>query len=113
MHRDEEFAEKILAGECEKIWDLKQGRFLLNPLGKYEEPGLLAEDVETKKKEFCRQAEEFAKYPKLYKVFREMDMPLVPVLYKMEKTGIKIDREYFQKLKEEFSENSRDKRKSS
>ena len=34
----------------------------------------------------------------------EFDLPLIPVLYKMEKTGIKIDPAHFAKLKKDFEQ---------
>lgn len=48
------------------------------------------------------QKTEFAKRTELYIVYREFDLPLIPVLYKMEKRGMLIDREYFARLKVEF-----------
>ena len=39
---------------------------------------------------------------RLYKVFNELDMPLVPVLFKMEQKGMLISRPYFEGLREEF-----------
>ncbi len=99
MHEDEEFAERILSGE--KFWDLSQGRFLLNPLGRDEKISLFEQDVKT---EFERQVKEFSKLPKLYDVFCNLDLPLIPVLYKMEKKGMKISRAYFSELKIEFEE---------
>ena len=99
MHEDADFAEKILNGA--KFWDLSQGRFLLNPLGRDEKISLLEQDVKT---EFERQVKEFSKLPKLYDVFCNLDLPLIPVLYKMEKKGMKISRAYFSELKTEFEE---------
>ncbi len=37
------------------------------------------------------------------KIKAEFDIPLIPVLYKMEKEGMRIDREYFSRLKEEYA----------
>lgn len=93
MHEDEKIAERILGGE--KFWDLGQGAFLLDPLARDIEKG-------DEKTEFLRQKYEFEQRPKLYKLFVQFDLALIPVLYKMEKKGIGIDREYFEKLKEEY-----------
>ena len=99
MHEDGKIAEKILGGE--KFWDLGQGRFLLEPLvRKNGQVGLEAGDVLGK--EYARQMMEYEKLPRLKWVADNLDTPLVPVLYKMEKKGVKIDIEKFATLKEEF-----------
>lgn len=99
MHDDEQVAEAVFAGE--KFWDLGQAEFLLNPLQR-EQPRLeLPEEV------LKRQKGELEKLPKLYRVYREFDLPLVPVLYKMEKKGMLIDREYFSRLEKEYSQEVR------
>ena len=95
MHGDEKIAERILGGE--KFWDLSQAAFLLNPLVR-EEPMLVVPD-----EEYQRQFAEFQKYPKLYKVLTEFDLPLIPILYRMEKVGMLIDREYFANLEKEYT----------
>ena len=102
MHRDEKVAEKILKGA--KFYDLGQGRFLLNPLERKteEQASLFTDDPEEMRVEYNRQKREYEKNPKLYKVLMELDFPLVPVLYKIEKRGMKIDREYFEELKVEY-----------
>ena len=99
MHSDEKFAEDILSGK--KFWDLSQARFLLNPLSRDEKISLFEQD---KKAEFSRQVEEFTKTPELFKIFTEFDLPLIPVLFSMEKKGMKISRKFFADLKIEFEE---------
>ena len=96
MHNDLGVAGEIL-GEEKKFWDLGQAGFLLNPLVR-EEPRL-----EVLGEEYQKQFAEFQKYPKLYQVYTELDLPLIPVLYKMEKKGMLIDRGYFEKLQTEYS----------
>lgn len=96
MHENSEVAEQILAGK--KFWDLGQGAFLLNPLRRID-----LNEMQDLKTEYWRQKTEFEKQPKLFKVFNEFDLPLIPVLYQMEKKGILIDREYFAELKQEFN----------
>lgn len=103
MHRDKAVAKKILEGA--EYYDLGQGRFLLNPLERKTEDAngmLFSDDPEEMKREYNRQKREFAKYPKLWKVFNEFDMPLMPVLYKIEEKGMKIDAKYFEKLRVEY-----------
>ena len=108
MHEDLEFAGKVLAGS--EFWDLNQGKFLLNPLERVvrdERQTMLSfgetpEEKAEKAAEFVRQEEEFQKLPKVYKIFKDYDLPLIPVLFKMEKQGIKLSREYFRELKAEY-----------
>ncbi|MBR2695368.1 DNA polymerase I [Candidatus Saccharibacteria bacterium] len=102
MHRNEEVAKKILAGA--KFYDLGQGKFLLNPLERKDESqaSLFSDDPDEMKREYNRQKREFADKPELYKVLRELDLPMIPVLYKVEKRGMKIDRKYFEDLRVEY-----------
>lgn len=108
MHQSPEVAEKILKGE--EFWDLDQGKFLLNPLERVssasQQMALQFEDTEEEKakkiEEYARQKDEFEKLTKVYEIFRDYDLPLIPILYKMEKRGIKISREYFRELKAEY-----------
>lgn len=89
MHSNKEIADKILKGAS--FWDLNQAEFLLNPLSR--EKGTMSYEDELK---------EFQKYPKLYSIYRDFDLPLIPVLYQMEEKGMLIDREYFKKLHLEY-----------
>ncbi len=95
MHADKKVAREILGGK--KYWDLVQAEFLLNPLAR--------EQVKSGDKivTYRQQISEFKKLPKLYEVLTELDLPLIPVLYKMERKGMLIDREYFAKLEKEYS----------
>ncbi len=94
MHKNTQVAEQVLGGG--KFWDLGQGQFLLDPLARNTEYG----DEET---EYQRQKAEFERLPDLYKIFTQFDLPLIPVLYQMEKVGMLIDRNYFNDLKKEFT----------
>ena len=103
MHRDERVAAQILAGA--KFWDLNQGAFLLDPLARKEEKSqaeLVFEDEAEKRAEYARQREEFAKRGELYKIFVQFDLPLIPVLYKMEKKGMLVNRGHFDELNKLF-----------
>ncbi|MBQ3274953.1 hypothetical protein IJH46_00830 [Candidatus Saccharibacteria bacterium] len=103
MHRNEIVARKILKGA--KFYDLGQGRFLLNPLARKTDDNnetLFADDPEEMRQEYFRQQEEFKKLPKLKRVFTQLDMPLIPILYKIEKKGMKIDFEHFKKLEKDY-----------
>ncbi len=95
MHSDFKIAQEILGGKS--FWDLGQAAFLLNPLAR-EEPHLTIPEDE------CQfQIAEFQKYPKLYYIYTEFDLPLIPILYKMEKTGMLIDRSYFKDLQAQYT----------
>ena len=96
MHSDGKTAEAILSGET--FWDLSQAAFLINPLER-EQPQLVVPE-----EEYERQIKELAKTPKLSQVLTKLDLPLIPVLYKMEKHGMLIDRNYFEELQKEYTE---------
>ena len=93
MHEDSAVATKILMGS--PFWDLSQGAFLLDPL---------AREIEQKDEKiaYFTQKNALEQGSKLNKIFVQFDMPLIPVLYKMEKKGMLIDREYFENLKTEY-----------
>ena len=95
MHNNKEIAKEILGGKS--FWDLGQAAFLLNPLAR-EVPQLVVPAEEHQK-----QLAEFKKYPKLYNIYTQFDLPLIPVLYKMENQGMLIDRAYFTKLQTEYT----------
>ena len=95
MHNNKDIAEKILSGA--KFWDLGQAAFLLNPLAR-EEPRLSVPE-----EEYQNQLKEFEQYPRLYNIYTDFDLPLIPILYQMEEEGMLIDRDYFKKLQLEFT----------
>ena len=118
MHLSDELAEVILAGD-RKIWDLEQADFLINPLKRTEntynnQAMLLLENpcerilagkyTEAEQAEYAEQMKILSKMPKLYQILSDYDLPLIPVLYEMEKAGVLIDRDYFKDLKKEFTE---------
>jgi len=116
MHDSECLAKAVMSGE-RKIWDLKQAGFLLNPLKRIEEEekqiGLELDDVckriirgeylESERLEYATQMSEMSKQPRLLRILLEFDLPLIPILFKMEKKGILIDKKYFEELKTEFT----------
>lgn len=98
MHEDSGLAEEIIRGK--KYYDLTQARFLLDlPLhsGIFD---YASGDI--KKKEYLTQQRLFAEKPKVKKVYEELDLPLIPVLFKMERKGMQISREKFAKLEKEM-----------
>ena len=107
MHENAEFRERVF--QAKRLWDLDQADFLLNPLRRIgvEEVGTMEEALtgvysEATLNKFSEQYSAFSKDEKLNTIFTDFDMPVVPILYKMEATGILLDREYFEGLKTEF-----------
>lgn len=94
MHKNATVAEDVLNGKA--FWDLGQGAFLLNPLARTVERG-------DEQLAYMRQKEQFEERPRLYEIFQKFDLPLIPVLYKMEAYGMLVDVDYFARLREEFS----------
>ena len=95
MHHNKDIAKQILHGTS--FWDLDQAAFLLDPLSR-DHPRLVVPTEEQH-----HQLAAFEHYPNLYRVYTEFDLPLIPVLYKMEEKGMLIDRTYFNHLNSEFS----------
>ena len=95
MHSNDKITAEILSGK--PFWDLSQAAFLLNPLSR-EQPTLSIPE-----EEYQKQKAELEKYPRLYNIYTDFDLPLIPVLYKMERKGMLIDRTYFSNLRAEYS----------
>ncbi len=95
MHNNETIAKEILEGK--NFWDLGQAAFLLDPLSR-ERPTLVVLE-----EEYQKQTAELKNYSRLFDVLVNFDLPLIPVLYRMEKKGMLINRAYFKKLNQEFT----------
>ena len=101
MHADEKTAEKILNGA--KFWDVSQAEFLIDPLKRKEAEAQVEFSFnENLEEDYKLEKAKFSENPKLEEIYLNYDLPMIPVLYKMERTGVKIDKEHFAKLKEEF-----------
>ena len=98
MHHDQKIADEILSGK--PFWDLSQAEFLINPLERGQSDLYDPMDFQYAYK---TQRAKLAKTPKLLNVLESFDLPLIPVLYKMEEKGMFIDREYFTKLNQEYT----------
>ncbi len=96
MHSNKSVAEEILSGK-KSFWDLSQAAFLINPLER-EAPQLVVPE-----EEYQKQIRELTKTPRLYEILTKFDLPLIPVLYKMEQKGMLIDKAYFANLCEEYA----------
>jgi DNA-directed DNA polymerase len=107
MHENAEFRERVF--QAKQLWDLDQADFLLNPLRRTGVEGVGAAEealsgryTEATLNKFSEQYLALSKDEKLNTIFTELDMPVVPILYKMEAAGILLDQEYFKGLKTEF-----------
>lgn len=101
MHDNSELAQDILNGR--PYWDLGQVDFLLDPLARKTDQLELV-DTSDVKNDYIAQRRQLAAVPKLGTIATDFDLPLIPVLYKMESTGIAIDKNRFTELSKEFSE---------
>jgi len=100
MHDNPELAREIESGR--PYWDLGQIDFLLDPLARKTEQLELVPTTDLKD-DYIRQKRQLAAMPELTKIAEDFDLPLIPVLYKMEETGVKIDKTRFDALNVEFS----------
>lgn len=100
MRADKALAKEILNGR--EYWDLGQVDFLFNPLEK-KQSQLSLIDLPDNKEEYIKQRKQLAAMPKLEQIVTKFDLPLIPVLYKMEEEGLKIDPDRFEALRIEFS----------
>lgn len=100
MHDNTELAKEILNGR--PYWDLGQIDFLFDPLARRNNQLELV-DVSDPKSEYISQQRQLAVVPELKNVAENFDLPLIPVLYKMEHTGVAIDPGRFEALSSEFS----------
>jgi DNA polymerase-1 len=82
----------------EKVFDIDQARFLLDPLGRQLWNNASVQES------YEEVAKELKTQPKLQDLAERFDFPLITVLYKMEKRGIKIDKPFFAKMSRELTE---------
>ena len=101
MHDNPELAKEIENGR--PYWDLGQIDFLLDPLARKADQLELVPTTDLKD-DYVRQKRQLAAMPELTKIAEDFDLPLIPVLYEMEKTGVKIDQSRFDALNKEFSD---------
>ena len=99
MHDDTKLADEIINGR--PYWDLGQVDFLLDPLARKTEQLELV--ISDEKADYVKQRQQLAAVPELERIATEFDLPLIPVLFKMEREGIKIDKSRFDALAKEFS----------
>lgn len=101
-----------------QIYDISQMEFLLNPLIRDKSlSGILSAhgdfDFDEKNPQqrlkamkiiFESQQKRLETLPKIRQIAEEFDFPLATILFKMERAGVKIDREFFEKTSQEFGE---------
>ena len=100
MHSNEKVKDSILK-DGKAFWDLSQAEFLLNPLDRGQSDLYDPMDFRTA---YRVQERELSKLPRLYNIYKDFDLPLIPILYKMEERGMLIDRSYFKKLQSEYEQ---------
>ncbi|MBQ1344639.1 hypothetical protein IIY59_02855 [Candidatus Saccharibacteria bacterium] len=101
MHTDKKLAQTIVDKKT-TFWDIGQADFILDPLNAKKHQLSLLEDVNLKDI-YQEQQIKLQNNPKLKNIIEKFDLPLIPVLYKMEEQGIKINSEKFAVLQEEFT----------
>ncbi|MBR3164195.1 DNA polymerase I [Candidatus Saccharibacteria bacterium] len=101
MHDDKKLAAAILQGKT-PFWDLGQVAFLLDPLA-HKRAQLDLSSLEDPKTTYQNQQAALSALPKLKHIATDLDFPLIPVLYKMERQGVQIDPARFKALEVEFS----------
>jgi DNA polymerase-1 len=80
-----------------EVFDITQARFLLDPLGRRMWSSASLQEA------YNEASAELSKQPSLQNVAKQFDFPLIPVLYKMEKRGIKLDKPFFAEMSQQFN----------
>ena len=90
-----------------KIWDFKTAYYMLHPDAGEKKIQNIISEIKTPEllNEFSANLEgEILSYENLHNVMTEIDLPLVPVLNKMEERGVKLDHEKFLGVQNELEE---------
>ena len=101
-------------GEKSDFYDISQMEFLLNPLMRDKSlSGIFGENLDENNPAerlgamiaiFERQQKQLENLPKIRQIAEELDFPLTKVLFRMEKAGVQIDREFFARESQDFGE---------
>ena len=97
-----------------EIYDVSQMEFLLNALIRDKSlSGIFGENLDENDPKvrisamiaiFERQQKQLENLPKIRQIAEELDFPLAKVLFKMERAGVQIDREFFARESQDFGE---------
>lgn len=102
LHADAALAAEILTGR--PFWDLGQVDFLLDPLTRERKQlDLLDQNIDNLRHAYAKQRQQLSTQPALTNIAEHFDLPLIPVLFKMERTGVAISPRRFESLRQEFS----------
>ncbi len=92
------------------LHDIRQGAFLLDPLqrdrsfaamtGESQEP---LQQLASLWQHYTEQAAQFEKEPKLRGIAHDFDFPLIPILFGIEHTGLKLDPTQLEKMSNELA----------
>ncbi|MDO4901975.1 MAG: DNA polymerase I [bacterium] len=102
--------------DFDQIYDIQQMEFLLNPLIRDKSlSGILSAhgdfDFDEKNPQqrlkamkiiFESQQKRLQNLPEIRQIAEDLDFPLAKILFKMERAGVKIDPDFFQKASQEF-----------
>lgn len=103
-----------LLADFDEIYDIEQMAFLLNALirdkslaaisGKDFDDRVPSQRVSAIISVYNQQQIDLKDQPKIKNISEKLDFPLIKVLFRMEKVGVKIDPEFFAKTSEFFAE---------
>ena len=94
----------------DNVWDAKIASYLLHP---DKPPVIVDEKLQPEENamrllDFYKEASPFIESLGLKKVFRNIEIPLAPVLAKMEKRGLKVEQSILEKLQNELAHRLRE-----
>lgn len=104
MHASPKLAQEILDGR--PFWDLGQAAFILSPLeSKQLQPSLLEKPARAQlEAQYLAQKQQVQSQPGLRNILENFDLPLIPILFQMEKHGIKINPQHFDQLSQRYQQ---------
>lgn len=104
----------IFYNQTDKFYDLRQMEFLLNPLIRDKSlSGILGQEINEKDPIEClramiyiynRHQKQLENLPKIRKIAKNLDFPMASVIFKMERTGVEINPDFFAEESQIFGE---------
>lgn len=104
----------IFYNQTDKFYDLRQMEFLLNPLIRDKSlSGILEQEINEKDPIEClramiyiynRHQKQLENLPKIRKIAKNLDFPMASVIFKMERTGVEINPDFFAEESQIFGE---------